>query len=438
MATASVSGLVSGLDTATIISQLMQVEAQPQTMLKTRLSTAQSNLSTLQSLNAKFAALTTKAHDLAQPVAWSPAKATSSSDKVTVTAGSTAIPTSLSLTVDRVATSSRTTFEKLAGTAGVTSGPVVLSKGGTDYPVDAGSGSLDELVAGINRAGAGVTATKVALGNGEYRVSVASADTGTGSAFTLSNISAATTQTAGQNAQITVAGDAIESQSNTFTGLLQGVDVTLAPSTPAGTPVDISIARDAAAAQGSLQSLVDAANEILTQIDKLTAYDATAKSSGPLAGDPSVRDLRSQVLNAVTRSADGTSLAEVGVQTDRYGKIVFDATKFASAYAADPAKVASKLGSASTGQVPGFAARLESVGKSASDSVNGVLTQSIQGRQSSVTTMQDSIADWDVRLATRQDALKKQFSALEVSLSKMQNQASWLSGQIAQLPSSSS
>ena len=50
--------------------------------------------------------------------------------------------------------------------------------------------------------------------------------------------------------------------------------------------------------------------------------------------------------------------------------------------------------------------------------------------------MQDSIADWDIRLASAQDALTRQFSALEVSLGKMQNQASWLSGQIAQLPTS--
>ena len=72
MASASVSGLVSGLDTATIISQLMQVEAQPQAMLKTRLSAEQSHVSTLQSLNARFATLASKAHDLTTSAAWSP------------------------------------------------------------------------------------------------------------------------------------------------------------------------------------------------------------------------------------------------------------------------------------------------------------------------------------------------------------------------------
>ena len=101
-----------------------------------------------------------------------------------------------------------------------------------------------------------------------------------------------------------------------------------------------------------MQSLVDAANDILTQIDKLTSYDASTKTSGAFTGDSVLRDLRTKVLDAVTRSADGTSLAAIGVQTDRNGKITFDAAKFASAYTADPAKAAAKFGAASTGQVP--------------------------------------------------------------------------------------
>ena len=48
-------------------------------MLKTQLSTEQSTVSTLQSLNAKFAALATKAARPRKPDAWSALKATSSS-----------------------------------------------------------------------------------------------------------------------------------------------------------------------------------------------------------------------------------------------------------------------------------------------------------------------------------------------------------------------
>ena len=42
MATFGIDGMISGLDTTTIISQLMQIEAQPQARLKTSVSTRRS------------------------------------------------------------------------------------------------------------------------------------------------------------------------------------------------------------------------------------------------------------------------------------------------------------------------------------------------------------------------------------------------------------
>src|SRR4051795_8255856 len=98
-ATSSIGGLVSGLDTATIISQLMQVEAQTQTNLKNRVTTEQSTVKSLQDLNAKLAALTTSAATLAKPAGWNPLTVTSSSANVSVTAGTTAQPGSFSFKV---------------------------------------------------------------------------------------------------------------------------------------------------------------------------------------------------------------------------------------------------------------------------------------------------------------------------------------------------
>lgn len=445
MASASVSGLVSGLDTATIISQLMQVEAQPQTMLKSRLSTEQSTVSTLQALNARFATLASKAHDLTTTASWSPLTATSSSTQVSATAATTAVPGGLSFTVNSTAAAHRLSFGTTAkGSDVVVSPNVTLTRqDGSTVAVDAGTGTLDDLVAGLNaNRDANVTASKVRLDDGSYRLSVVANETGAAKSFTLSDdaggsalLASAAIDTAGKDAEIQVGADKIHSSSNTFSGLSTGLDVSIAAGTPAGTAVTVTVARNAAGAQAALQSLVDSANDILSAIDSVTNVDPAHKTAGPLAGDSVVRDLRSKVLDAVTRTADGTSLAGIGLQTDRTGKITFDSSTFASAYTADPNGVAAKLGAPSSATAPGFASRLEAVGKSASDSTYGVLTQTITGRQSSVHTMQDSIADWDIRLSDRKDALNRQFSALEVALGKMQDQASWLSGQIASLPS---
>ena len=55
--TSSVDGLVSGLDTTTIISQLMAIEKQPQDALKTKQSDANTMVAVYQALNTKFAAI---------------------------------------------------------------------------------------------------------------------------------------------------------------------------------------------------------------------------------------------------------------------------------------------------------------------------------------------------------------------------------------------
>ncbi len=442
--TSSIGGLVSGLDTAGIVSSLMQIEAQPQTLLKNRLTTEQSTLGSLQSLNAKFAALSTKAAALDTTDAWATLKTTSSSSAVTATAGTKATPGTLSFTVLGTAAPAQLTFGSLANTTDAVTTATTMTlttPDGKTATVQPGDGTLAGLAAGINAAKAGVTASLLKVDDGSYRLRVVSDTTGAGTISLTSDdaaLDATWTQTAGKDAQLQVGADTVSSSTNTFTGLLTGLDVTVAANTAANTAVDVGVTRDASAAQTSLKGLVDAANDLLSSIDSLTAYDATTKKSGALAGDATVRALRSAVLDTVTKAADGTSMSGLGVQTDRYGKVTFDATRFAAAYAADPSAVAAKLGSAATAAVPGFAARLVTMADRASNSTDGVLTSSITGRQSTITTLQSGIADWDVRLSARQEALNKQYAALEVSLGKLQDQASWLSGQIASLSGSSS
>src|SRR6476646_3751818 len=101
--TTSVSGLVSGLDTATIINQLMSIEAQSQTRLKTRLTQQQSTVKSLQDLNAKIAALGTTAKDLAAGNTLAPLKATSSSTAVVATATTGTAAGSFDVTVVQTA-----------------------------------------------------------------------------------------------------------------------------------------------------------------------------------------------------------------------------------------------------------------------------------------------------------------------------------------------
>ena len=194
------------------------------------------------------------------------------------------------------------------------------------------------------------------------------------------------------------------------------------------TGVTVTVSADADAIANKVQAMVEAANGLLTELGTQSAITpasstSTSPTGAPLAGNSMVRQLQQSLLSAVSigESAYG-SFKQLGIQTDRNGKLVFDRSAFLTAYQADPAKVQ--------------AAVTNGIGKSfktLSTEANNNVTAVIQSGASNVRYLTDQIANWDVRLTAKQEALQKQFTNLEVALGKLKDQSSWLAGQIAQL-----
>jgi len=103
------TGLGSGLDTASIVSQLMAIEKAPQDRLKTALAKEQTTLTALQQLNTSLAALQKSADSFSTGSTWTKLNATSSSSAVTIAASISATPSSLSVAVTQVATAAGNT-----------------------------------------------------------------------------------------------------------------------------------------------------------------------------------------------------------------------------------------------------------------------------------------------------------------------------------------
>lgn len=431
----SISGLVSGLDTATIVAQLMKLEAAPQNRLRTQQSTEKSVLSALQSLNASVAALRTQAETLAEPATWQAMTGTVSGTGVTAKVGAGATASTFAVTVRSHATNHQVGFgsEVALGDRVVTGASVTITRNGVDHVVTTGGGSLQELVDGINASSpdTGVNAVAVQAAGG-YRLLVQSATTGAASEFTVSGLDTAVlgamTIQQGTDAELSLGAVTATSSTNTFTDLVPGVTLTVDPSASIGSTATVTVARDAASVKDSVKALVDKVNSLLTTLDTQT------KPNGVLSREPSARPLRSDLLESVF--GDGsTTLASVGLQTDRYGKLVFDEKAFDQAYAADPAGVANRF---TTGTPNGWAARVAAVAEETSDRVDGTITTAITSRQSTVERLQDSIDAWDQRLELRQATLTRQYTALETALSRLTSQGDWLAGQLGSLSSSDS
>jgi flagellar hook-associated protein 2 len=438
----SLDGLASGLDTTALIGSLMQVEAIPQTQLKNKSYEIQTMVSALQGLNSKVAALAGQATTAGKPGALDIYAASLSSDKVTATTTAAAKAGSIDFTVTKLAQTQVTVTDKVVGWPYTT---MTVTSGGKSVVISPLTSSLDDVVAAVNKAGAGVTASKVAVGGGEFRLQFAAMQSGEAGAFTISDLGPAanppvalTDVKAAQDAEIelwpgTGAAQVVKSPTNTFADLLPGVSLTAKEITAA--PVTLTVGRDDAGISKLASDLVAGLNGVLSLVASKSAVSGAGSSdatAGVFAGDSTIRAMNQTLLSAASLPV-GTpprSPSEIGISITKAGTMEFDETKFAVALAADPAGVQAK--------VQEIASRIAAAATTASDKYTGTLTSKITGQQTEVKDLTDRISDWDTRLESRKATLQRTYSGLEVALSNMKAQQAWLSSQLAGLSSGSS
>ncbi|NNJ61986.1 MAG: flagellar filament capping protein FliD [Dactylosporangium sp.] len=427
----SIDGLVSGLGTSDLISQLMQAESLGQTRLKNKVTSQQKVIASFQSVNTRVASLKTATATLGDSSTWSAAKATASSDAITVTAAAGAPTGKLILDMKELAQATVKT-SVVSPTGSIQDGTgVSITVAGTTTPVTVETDTAQGVVDAINTANAGVSAALISSDQGSV-LQLTATKTGTANDFSISGLAPTlTTITAAADAKIAVGtvgagGYTVTSATNTFTNLIPNVTIT-ANRVENGISVAVGSDPDAIAAQ--VQSMVNAANNLISEISSQSAIavgGAGSTTGGPLTGNSLVRELKQSVLSAVTNGmADYGSFSQLGVQTDRTGKLVFDKATFVAAYQADPAAVASAM-------TDGLAKSLNDLASSA----NTNITSAIQSGNNTIRGLNDQVDNWDVRLELRQAALRKQFTNLEVALGKMNEQSSWLASQIASLGTS--
>jgi flagellar hook-associated protein 2 len=485
----SIDGLVSGLDTTNMINQLMQVEAVPQTQIKNKISVQNKAVTAYQAVNTKMAALATAAKAVGSAETWGAAKTTSSSEAALVTAKAGTPTGSLSFTVDSVAATHAQTFKagSVTSTSDAAAAPVmtgsylkVLLADGTDIDVSPADASLQAVVNSINNTpNAAYKAASVQIAPGKYTLQLTATASGADSAFAkaaataggayvpagIDLLGAVSTTTKGSDAKLTIGDDAltgytVTSASNTFNDVLPGLSITVTKK-QTDTPVTVGVANDSAAVADKVAALVEAAQGALTEIKTATAVKTgTTAAAGALPGDAALRQLSQNILSAVAGGAGSLgSLSAVGVNLDKTGALSFDREKFLAAYEADPAKTQAYFDkytevphpkANATAFTPGWdtadglARKLQTIGAQASEGITlptdgtdtvrqGTLAGIIQRRNENIKGLTDQVAAWDTRLEMRKENLQRQFSGLEVALSKMQQQSSWLAGQLASL-----
>ncbi|HTZ44595.1 MAG TPA: flagellar filament capping protein FliD [Jatrophihabitans sp.] len=428
MSSFSVGGLASGIDTTSLISQLMTVAAQPQTALKNQLATEQSVVSEYQAINAKLTAFQTAANALSQSSAWAAAKATASTSSViaTTTAGAT-IGSSATFDVVQLATAQVSTVAVPSGGTVVSTpanGIDITDSTGTVHHLSLADGSASTVAAAVNTAGIGVRASLVNTDSGQVLQFTASS-TGQGGSFSVAGLDTAPqTLVAAQDAKVAVGNQAaggytVSSSTNTFTNVVPGVTFTVGA---VASNVTITVGSDASAISDKVKAMVDAANSLLGELQADTGKGAL------LEGNYQINAISQSVLSLVSHGdTTGASFASSGVQLTSVGSLAFDATAFAAAYNADPAGTQTKLS--------GLASSVSSLALNTSTQTVSPL---ISSGNSQVANLTKEISDWDTRLATEQTTLQAKYTAMEVALQKLNSTSSWLTQALNSTTNSSS
>jgi flagellar hook-associated protein 2 len=441
MASISFSGLGSGLDTDSIVEKLVAVEKAGATALTTRKTANTKKLSVVAELVSKLQALKTQATSLSTASGINTfGSTTNDASRVKITASSNASVGVYNLKVNHLA-QAETTRSRSFGSHDVAlgvAGSLDLTIGGKTASVSYAAGdTLDGIAAKINEANGGATAS-VLFDGSTYRLNVTSNTTGTANAITFGGtgdvlgFDANDAEVVGaQDAEINLNGTTITRSTNSLSDVVTGVTFDLVSETPTGgAATQLQVSRDASGLRTKIQGLVDAYNAISKAVSAQSTYAGdgkTQKGADTLFGDPTVlglqRELGSIMAKEYANGTGTTSSGQLGISLGRDGQLTLDATKFDAAVAKDPKALVNLLTGTNR---DGLAAAIGALSDRYTSSTTGLLTfktTSINAQSASYDKAIDRINENAESLGAR---LRKQFSAMESLMSRLNSQTSYL------------
>ena len=373
-------GIGSGLDVNGLVGQLMAVERRPLNALDTKEAQYQTQLTAYGSLKGALSSFQSAVTALSNPDKFSAVNANITDPKVaTVTASSAATAGSYAIEVQSLAQAHKLKSAAFAATSSnIGTGTLTLQfgsyidgtftlnpdKAAQTITIDSNKSTLAGVRDAINSANAGVSASIINDGNGS-RLVITAKDSGVANALKITvtddDLNASDnaglsrlaydasiggtmnlSQTvAAQNASLVIDGISISKASNTISDAIQGVSLNLLESSTPGTTT-LTVSRDTAGVQATVQSFVKAFNDLNKIITDLSKYDAATKKSSILTGDATVRSIQAQirgVFNTRLPIAGGglSTLADIGLTFQKDGTLKLDSGKL-SAVLSDPEK----------------------------------------------------------------------------------------------------
>lgn len=459
MAAISSLGVGSGLDLGGLLDQLERAERMKLDPITAQKRTQQSKLSAYGRLKSALSGLQTAASKLNDSKSFQGVTSSVTGTGISAAAKSDAVVGRYAIKVDTLAQAQSLASGGVADrTANLGGGSLSITVGSGDaaktmnIELADNASSLEKVRDAINKANGGVSASIINDGSDTpHRLVLTSTATGKASEMTVSFTpaegseggelagllgfgydaegvgSGVMTQTvAAANAELTVNGIAITSQSNVVEGAVQGVTLSLSE---AGSSQTLTVERDNAAIKSAVTGFVSAWNSLQSTMSSLTSYNADTQVAGDLLGDATLRGAQSQLRNVLTATlGEGalSRLADIGIELELKGTLKLDSDKLDGLISSNlPALNQFFAGSDKDGGLAGQLNKaLDGILKD-----GGALANVSKGIESRVKALDERFARGEESIAATIERYRKQFTQLDLMLSQMNSTTAYLTQQ---------
>jgi len=451
-------GLATGLETSSIIEQLMKLERQPITRLETDKTWLNNRLTAFTELDTRLKKFSDSIKNLNYSDTLLKRSVKQSSEEyLSATVSREALPgTSYQVEVVSLAQVQKSVAE--SGVSSKTSssfgtGSLNLSVDGTSHSIDitSANNSLEGIMAAINKADLGVKAAIINDGTtAPYRLILTGEDVGkefslntsglTGGTDSLGqfniddglgNITNAPVQEATQ-AHIRVDGVDIYSDSNTVTEAIPGVTLDLLQE-KLGTTTSLSIAVDKDNITSTIKDFATGYNEMMSFITSQSVIDG--KGGGVLGGDSGINAIKRHLQSMLTQQNENSgvfsSLSQLGFETQKDGTLEVNEKTLSAAINTNLDSVVSLL--AGEEGVDGIATKYKDYLYEMTNSGTGMLKGRKESINSNLERIDNQVTKMEARLEQRQKTWEAQFTAMETLVSGLNSQSSYLTQQMNML-----
>lgn len=465
MAEVNFGGLATGLPTDEIITKLMAIERRPLDKLEADKTKETTRLKAYGQLNTRLNDLreAVGAMNLTSEVRTT--KATLSSESALTATSSNAIPGSYNLVVKQLAQ-----VQKDISSVGYASsstsifGTGTVTVNGKAISLDSTNNSLQGLSAAINAVAetTGVSASIINDGSGgstAYHLVLTGKDAATSFSVTSNlkdggdvAIPLATTSTQlAQKAELTVDGISVSSNSNSITGVIAGVTLNLNATSPIPDPAQptvytatkLDIVADPSALKEKISSFVASYNKVIewmtaayedktatdTTTTDTTATDTTEDIlSDYLRGDATVNSIKRGLQSILTDAVQGSGslhvLSEIGISTAKDGTLLVNNSKLDTALENGFDGITKLL--AGEEGVAGVMQKFNTYLLDATSATQGMYAEKRDRYESRVERMDAQIAQKTTLIDKMEASLKVRFNAMELLISNLNSQSSYL------------